>query len=238
MNATDSAPTGVSSSSETTFGSYDPNGAAPTPEQYAALLAAFDHFNHQLFEGRLPPVLLTLAQHRKAAGYFIGARWGRRSDGVRLGEISICPDSLHRDARDSASTLLHEMVHLWQHVFGKPSRRGYHNAEFATEMEHVGLVASDTGVPGGKRMGQRMTHYVLEGGAFDVAFAALGADWIVPFTPAGESARGKVDRKHKVDRSKRKHVCLCGQAAWGKEGLNLLCPLCGNALTVVDDEEG
>ena len=37
---------------------------------------------------------------------------------------------------------------------------GYHNAEWASKMESVGLVPSTTGAPGGARVGQAVSHYV------------------------------------------------------------------------------
>ena len=75
---------------------------------------------------------------------------------------------------------------LEQAHFGSPSRNGYHNREWAGLMERVGLVPSDTGAPGWKRTGQRMTHYVAEDGPFARAFAAR--DFKVPyFDRYGES---------------------------------------------------
>ena len=68
------------------------------------------------------------------------------------------------------------MVHLWQHHFGKPSRAGYHNKEWAEKMHAVGLHPSDTGQPGGKETGQQMTHYIAPGGPFQAAFADLDAE--------------------------------------------------------------
>ena len=70
------------------------------------------------------------------------------------------------------------MPHLWQHHFGKPSRTGYHNREWAVKMRAIGLIPSDTGEPGGKEIGQRVTHYIEEGGAFARAcsgFLKIGA---------------------------------------------------------------
>jgi hypothetical protein len=219
-------------------GSYDPE-CRPTEAQYAAFLAAFDHFNSVLFAGRLPSVLLTFAKHGKAIGFFCADRWGKTPDGQQLGEISLCPDYLRsRDARDSASTLVHEMVHLWQHAHGKPSRRGYHNAEWAKEMDRVGLAPSDTGEPGGQRTGQRMTHYIVEEGPFDKAFTALGSEWMLPFLAGDGRLIGKGKPKRKLDRSKLKHMCGCGQAAWGKAGLRLMCADChGNLLPVEGEVE-
>jgi hypothetical protein len=56
---------------------------------------------------------------------------------------------------------VHEMVHVWQHAFGKPSAGGYHNKQWAAKMKAVGLQPSSTGYVGGKETGQRVTHYVI-----------------------------------------------------------------------------
>ncbi len=74
-----------------------------------------------------------------------------------------------RTIKATLSTLVHEMVHQWQFHFGKAGRRGYHNKEWAALMERVGLMPSDTGQPGGRKVGQSMTHYIITGGAFDRA---------------------------------------------------------------------
>src|SRR5262249_7332085 len=71
------------------------------------------------------------------------------------------------------STLGHEMAHHWQHIFGKPSRNGYHNRQWAAKMEEIGLMPSDTGEPGGKKTGQRMSDYIIPGGPFEALCAQL-----------------------------------------------------------------
>ena len=65
------------------------------------------------------------------------------------------------------------MVHLWQHHFGKPGRRGYHNKQWAAKMHEVGLIPSRTGKPGGKQTGQAVTHYIDENGRFAKAWNRL-----------------------------------------------------------------
>ncbi|MDH8410092.1 sprT domain-containing protein, partial [Klebsiella pneumoniae] len=64
---------------------------------------------------------------------------------------------------------VHEMVHLWQHHHGNVSRAGYHNVEWAEKMVSIGLIPSHTGAPGGKQIGQHMSHYVEPAGRFDKA---------------------------------------------------------------------
>ena len=73
-------------------------------------------------------------------------------------EIALNPSHFRdRSTEQSLSTLVHEMTHLEQHHFGKPSRAGYHNKQWAGMMKAVGLIPSDTGAPGGKEVGQKVT---------------------------------------------------------------------------------
>jgi hypothetical protein len=64
------------------------------------------------------------------------------------------------------STLVHEMAHVWQQEFGHPGRGRYHNREWAALMFSVGLMPSTTGEPGGHMTGDRVSHFILESGAF------------------------------------------------------------------------
>jgi hypothetical protein len=229
----DGACASTSSHEDDVDGSYDPNAQGPTEEQYAAYQSAYDHFNAALFAGRLPPVVLTLAKRRGAYGYYAPDRWGKDAEGQQLGEIALNPEYLRaRDARSSASTLVHEMVHHWQALFAKPGRRGYHNAQWAAEMERVGLMPSNTGEPGGKRTGQRVTHYVVPNGEFATAFEQLAVASLLPFSACDGLVLKKRGQKA-TDRSKAKFECPCGQAAWGKEGLRLRCAVCGAELIAV-----
>lgn len=160
----------------------------PTPEAYAELQLAFEHFNRTLFAGELPDCLITLQRERRTFGYFSGVRFVRRS-GERTDEIAMNPSYFAiRSVRDTLSTLAHEMAHSWQAHFGKPGRRGYHNKEWAAKMEEIGLMPSNTGEPGGKKVGEHMTHYIIAGGRFDHACAELltrefTLSWLDRFPP-------------------------------------------------------
>lgn len=145
----------------------------PTDDAYSELQRAFDFFNDRLFDGTLPPVLLTLQRNRRTYGYFAPERFGRR-DGSHSHEIAINPVYFGVTPLDDVlSTLVHEQVHLWQHEHGEPGRRGYHNKQFARMLHEVGLQASATGKPGGKTTGERMDHYIIDGGAFQIAAREL-----------------------------------------------------------------
>jgi hypothetical protein len=90
-------------------------------------------------------------------------------------------------------------------------------------MEEIGLMPSDTGQAGGKRTGQRVSHYVIEGGGFDKAFGAMPPEYRLPWTSGQPAGCGKPERADKI-----KYECItCEVAVWGKAGLNIVCGDCG-----------
>lgn len=149
----------------------------PTLDMYGFVQAAYDHFNADLFGGRLPQALLTFQREKSVFGYFSAKRW-QDGDGRLTHEISLNPMYfITHKPLELFQTLVHEMCHLWQYEFGDPGWKGYHNKEWADKMESIGLMPSDTGVAGGKRTGSRMSDYPLPGGEFYrscLAFAASG----------------------------------------------------------------
>jgi len=195
-----------------------------TSQEYAGFEGAYDWFNQRLFAGTLPPCLITLQRKARSRGYFATERFGHRQDTqVVTDELALNPDTFQdRSDKDILSTLVHEMCHCWQKHFGTPSRSGYHNKEWAQAMVRVGLMPSDTGAPGGKETGQRVTHYILPGGPFDQEADTLLAkgfrlNW-QSLTP---------DRQESKARSKTKFTCpSCGQNAWAKPDASLMCGDC------------
>jgi predicted SprT family Zn-dependent metalloprotease len=194
----------------------------PTTETYTVLQQAYDHFNTELFDGLLSNCLITLSAERKNAfGYYRNHPFAHTNlKGKWTNEIALNPFQFDkRSDREIYSTLVHEMVHLWQHHFGTPPKRVYHDKEWADKMESVGLMPSSTGIEGGKRTGRRVSHYIIEGGAFDKAEKKF----------KGKIAwRGTTGTSSAKKGSKRtKYSCpMCGTNAYGKPGLSLLCGDC------------
>lgn len=199
----------------------------PTKRTYDDLTAAYDFFNKRLFHSKLPRCLITMQRKNKAYGYFAGGRFGSVDGKEVTDEIALNPSHFKaRTTEQSLSTLVHEMVHLWQHHYGKPSRSGYHNKEWAEKMTDVGLIPSDTGAPGGKETGQRVSHYLAPGGAFARACTALVEDgFVVPYVELwGE---GEQATRRKKAASKTKYTCpQCDLNAWAKPDALLLCGEC------------
>jgi hypothetical protein len=202
----------------------------PTIEQYSAFQAAYDYFNKALWGGKLSPCVLVFTRRKsKARGHFSNAAWSGEK-GVTH-EISLTADILKsRDLRATFGTLVHEMCHQWQHDFGNPSKAGYHNAEWGDEMERAGLTPTDTGLPGGKRTGTKVTHLIVEGGPYDKAFASMPDGAKLPWLTGGDDGKEKPPSAP----SKVKYVCQCPKMnVWGKPYLtNLYCIDCKQSFEI------
>ena len=138
----------------------------PTLATYGALEHAFDHFNRDLFDARLPRCLLTLRSSSRTHGYLHRRRFVNVGS-VQVDELGINPGYFAiQSAKEVLATVVHEMVHHWQNHFGSPSKSLPHNREWAGKMEAIGLMPSHTGLPGGKRTGRTMSDYMLPDGSF------------------------------------------------------------------------
>ena len=164
------------------------NSTSPTQQIYSDVESAYQWFNHRLFDSRLPNCILTFQRHPKTMGYVSANRWVNRSGTEKAHELAINPEYLIGSTIEEVfQTLVHEQCHIWQVCYGSPSRRGYHNREWAIKMADIGLVPSSTGKPGGKRTGERMSDYILAGGALDTAIQDLLAsgfalEWLDRYT--------------------------------------------------------
>lgn len=143
----------------------------PTVISYNEFQFAYDLFNEKLFNNELPQVLVTFQRGKKYLGYFSPNRFAGKSI---VAELAMNPDLFAvRTPADILSTFAHEMAHVWQEYLceKKPKVGNYHDKYWAAKMEEIGLTPSDTGLPGGKKTGKSMTHYITPKGKFqDVVF--------------------------------------------------------------------
>ncbi|MGQ3054709.1 MAG: SprT-like domain-containing protein [Roseateles sp.] len=224
----------------------------PTHEAYSELEMAYDHFNDALYEGQLPKCLLTFQRDKRSYGYFASERFVN-SSGVKTDEIAMNPAMFAViPAAEIMQTLVHEMAHQWQFHFGKPGRRSYHNKEWGAKMEAIGLMPSNTGEPGGKKVGEQMMDYIIEGGRFEAAcnelLSRLAITWrdrlpvqklvdqVMAGTVEGVEAADLIAMGVELETpasksNRRKYSCSkCGVNAWGKPNLNLICGECQERL--------
>ena len=193
-----------------------------------------------LFDGALPPCLITLQRGRRAYGYFWGGHFINSKDQSVTDEIALNPSEMaNRTVEDILSTLVHEMCHLWQFHFSRyPSRRGkvrpYHDKEWGGAMEDVGFVPSSTGEPGGWKTGPRVSHYVAKNGPFQKACNNLLATGFTLTWLEWEIARKKSDKGDspvRKDTSKTAYRCPeCKLNAWAKPFFKPICGECQRLL--------
>ena len=202
----------------------------PTRETYDPLQQAYETLNRSLFEGELPNCLITLQRSKKSYGYFCGDRFGR-ADGTLTDEIALNPSHFRdRPQEEVLATLAHEMVHLWQHHFGKPGRGRYHNKEWAEKMKSIGLQPTSTGKDDGAETGDVMGHMIVRGWSLRPG----GAEdcWRAAWSSRGPNSRKSMpdadddeDAKPRSKSGKRvRYVCPHGDMkAWAKHGAKLVC---------------
>jgi hypothetical protein len=143
---------------------------------YGELDAAWLHFNNVLFAGRLRPAIITLSRANASPGWYRSDCYAN-DEGDLIGEISLNPSWFAvRSLRDSLAELVHQMVHQLQHEAGTAGRGGYHNLEFASVCEELGLACSHDGTPAGKRTGEGVTLILLLNGRFEAAARDLETD--------------------------------------------------------------
>jgi ribosomal protein S27AE len=198
------------------------NRAVITLKEYQGFQRAYDFFNRELFAGSLPQVLVTLQRHANTRGYFSPERFKGRVEKAVVHELALNPDTFTgRTDELILSTLTHEMCHVWQETHGEPSRRGYHNRQWAEKMRQVGLQPTSTGEPGGMETGQAVTHLIIPEGRYSKAYARLAETGFQLHWQSIQAIGGGKTT------SKNKFTCPeCGQNAWAKPGARLICGVC------------
>ena len=190
---------------------------APALETAIQLQAAFGYFNRALFGGKLQNCWLKLDRLKgRRGGHFIPKYWDKppaeaASDGEKSHEIAISATLSKRNPlRFVMSVLVHEMVHLQQFDHGKKYAGAYHGVEWGEMMDAIGLPPSATGKPGGRRTGRQMSHYIINGGPFDLAFKAMPPEIALPWRSGlADQDPAKPDKtKNKV-----KFSCACSQVS-------------------------
>jgi hypothetical protein len=107
----------------------------PTRETYLGWGYAGDFFNDQLFDGELPPFLITYQWSHQFYGYYAADRFVRadlKASAASIDEIAINPAYLAgRPVKVTLSTLVHEMAHLKRcRLFQHRSTPGYHDKKW------------------------------------------------------------------------------------------------------------
>jgi len=102
-----------------------------------------DFFNIAFFKTEQVPIPVVSFEKTKVTtlGHYV---IGRNAFGVKE-NINLNRTHLNRPLWDILATLLHEMTHSWQAVYGTPSNSWFHNKEFQNKMTTFGILTNQRG---------------------------------------------------------------------------------------------
>lgn len=186
------------------------------------LQRAFDFFNKRHFEGKLTPCIFSFfpqPPNGNTLGHYQPATWDIRELSESLKAI-IYPEiifyadlCLERGVNQCLQTLLHEMVHHWQHLFGKPGT--IHNAEWHAKARSCGLATK-----GNKGYTTPTPDFKAQLAAFNARVEGI------PFRRAKLRKAGKM----------KKWVCSCGYGVRiGRQEFNAKCLDCGEKFELAEE---
>jgi hypothetical protein len=103
----------------------------------------FERFNGRFFDGKLQTAAISFKRTGiRTLGHYVidrnefGLKWNINLNSVYL----------KRPFMEILATLLHEMIHQWQELYGKSGRGSYHNIEYQKKSIELGIPSSARGV--------------------------------------------------------------------------------------------
>lgn len=211
----------------------------------AELESLFSKLNEKYFDGELETPVITIAPDTcRAYGWFTTWRAWQETDNKEPGEddgyyeINITSDYLDRDPVDISSTLLHEMVHLYNKMrdIQDCSRGGkYHNAKFRDAAQSHGLLVEKDSTYGFSttKPTEETAEYFR---SLDLKFDLYRPSTTEKPNRGDESDNSDDKEKPKKKSSTRKYVCPeCGTIIRATKEVNVLCGDCGVPFEEVTD---
>lgn len=199
--------------------------AGQLEKMYRALNA--DKFNNELEE-----VFITIQSTPRTYGHVTCSKVWHSKSGLSRYELNIGAGTLDRPIENVVSTLLHEMVHIYnmQHDIQDCSRGNtYHNKKFKAKAESVGLV-----IEYDKRIGYSITSpsddlilYIADKGWEDIQMNRLEYSFVSSGRSGGSGDGSTGTAKTKKPSSTRKYICpCCGNSVRATKDLNIICGDC------------
>lgn len=186
------------------------------------LESLFDFFNGKYFNNELERPIITVSPDTTIGAYGWCTSWKAWKNGnAEFYEINLCAEHLTRPYEETAGTMLHEMVHLYnlQNGVKDTSRSGtYHNKKFKEAAEEHGLIVEAT-----EKYGYAKTKLS------DKAKAEL------PEKESFELRRDSGSKFQKGKKSKksssRKYVCpCCGAIIRATKEVHIMCVDCNELM--------
>ena len=131
--------------------------------------------------------------------------------------INLNRTNLNRPLWEILTTLLHEMTHSWQVMYGKPSNSWFHNKEFTLKMMDFGIVCTSNGCHNG--VGDPFVFLLKKHGIVFNSVMRSESDNILKIPP-----RAKPKGKSKL----KKWSCRCTNIRVAVKEFEAKCLKCGN----------
>ena len=203
----------------------------------------YRELNKDKFNGELEECVITVQSTKGAYGHVTCGRvWSvQKKDGeINRYELNIAAGTLARPIESVVSTMLHEMVHIYNlmHDIQDCSRGNtYHNKRFKEKAESVGLK-----IDYDKRIGWSITspteeliEYIIEKGWSDILINRNeGFSFFGGFTGGRSVGGSDDDTPTKKPSSTRKYQCpCCGLSVRATRTVRIICADCAELLEVV-----
>lgn len=197
----------------------------------------YRQLNTDFFNGELETPIITIQSTPTAYGHVtVGKVWKNSKAENQQYELNIGAGTLNRPIESVVSTLIHEMVHIYNlmHEIKDTSRGGtYHNKKFKEKAESVGLVIDHD-----PRIGYSITSpseslidYIIQQQWEDILINRQeGIRITVP--PSGKSpVSGSSEGLEKKPSSTRKYQCpCCGLSVRATKVVRVKCINCDKEL--------
>lgn len=190
----------------------------------------FRVLNAHYFSGELEEPIITIQSTPRAYGHVTVAKAWHKQNGEQRHELNIGAGTLDRPIESVVSTLLHEMVHLYnlQNGIQDCSRGGmYHNKKFRDA-----AVARDLDISYDSRIGWSITQptealidFIITEGWSDIR---MGRDEGFSSRGIGGKAGGQTGKPAiPKPSSTRKYICpCCRNSVRATKSVNLICGDC------------
>jgi hypothetical protein len=172
-----------------------------------------DFFNIAFFKNQPVPVPAISFEKTKVTnlGHYVS---GRNAFGIKE-NININSAHLNRPLWDILTTLIHEMAHSWQTLYGKPSNSWFHNKEFQLKMLEFGIFCNSKGCHQG--VGDPFVYLLKKHGI--IFNQTVEPDGIIKIPP-----KAKTKGKSKL----KKWTCGCTNVRVAVKDFEAKCLKCGN----------
>ena len=199
----------------------------------------FDLLNYEFFEGELSRPTITIQSTPKAYGHFSLREdtWVSKLGGTH--EINIGAGTLSRPIEEVAATLLHEMVHYYNHVNGvQDCSRGntYHNRKFRDAAEAHGLIVAHHDKYGWTitTPSDDLLEVILK---YELSDILINRNEFGGFHVGGTGSHNGVPTFGGIaprKSSSRKYACpCCGMSVRATKAVNIACMDCDEQLLLV-----